>query len=122
MDKFDVLFQALSEFESMVLKLPKKNYATQLRFSKKYVVEKYSYLMLVRGSKMKLRLLQQIYTEQGSRIDDTFTPTQTYKNDVLLQSFNDNTNEWETIPLVIEEVESMFDFINNKQTNQCQKK
>jgi len=71
---------------------------------------------------MKLRLLQQTYTEQGSRIDDTFTPTQTYKNDVLLQSFNDNTNEWETIPLVIEEVESMFDFINNKQTNQCQKK
>lgn len=63
---------------------------------------------------MKLRLLQQTYTEQGSRIDDTFTPAQTYKNDVLLQSFNDDTNEWETIPLVIEEVESPFDFINNQ--------
>jgi len=45
MDKFDVLFQALNEFESMVLKLPKKNYATQLRFIRKYVADKYLNLM-----------------------------------------------------------------------------
>jgi hypothetical protein len=60
MDKFDVLFQALNEFESMVTTLPidhedaiakvmriknKSDYLTQLRFAKKYVIEKYSYLM-----------------------------------------------------------------------------
>jgi len=60
MDKYDVLFQALNEFESMVTTLPtdykdntakvmhiknKSDYLTQLRFAKKYVVEKYSYLM-----------------------------------------------------------------------------
>lgn len=60
MDKFDVLFQALNEFESMVTTLPidhkddtakvmriknKSDYLTQLRFAKKYVVEKYSHLM-----------------------------------------------------------------------------
>lgn len=63
---------------------------------------------------MKLRLLQQTYTEQSRRIDDRVIPTETFKNDVLLQSFNNDTNEWETIPLVIEEVESPFDFINNQ--------
>lgn len=45
MDKFDVLFQALSEFESMVLKLPKKNYATQLRYIRKHLADKYLDLM-----------------------------------------------------------------------------
>ena len=63
---------------------------------------------------MKLRLLQQTYTEQEWRIDDTIRPKETFKNDVLLQSFNNDTNEWETIPFVIEEVESPFDFINNQ--------
>lgn len=48
MNKFDVLFQGLNEFESMVLKLPKlsqKNYVTQLRLIRKYITDKYLDLM-----------------------------------------------------------------------------
>jgi hypothetical protein len=49
MNKFDVLFQGLNEFESMVLKLPPKlshkNYVTQLRLIRKYITDKYLDLM-----------------------------------------------------------------------------
>lgn len=63
---------------------------------------------------MKLRLLKQIYQSSGSYIDDLYTGNETFENDLILQSFNNNTNQWENVPIVEEYVDGTGDFINQQ--------
>lgn len=63
---------------------------------------------------MKLRLLKQIYQSSGSYINDLYTGDETFENDLILQSFNNNTNQWENVPIVEEYVDGTGDFINQQ--------